>query len=44
MSFMESAEENLVSSMACEAGITTMYKAFIDVDNKLNLLPVTVNL
>ena len=33
---MSSAEENLVVSMAKEAGIKSIYKSYIDVENKLD--------
>ena len=33
---MSTAEENLVVSMAKEAGIKSIYKSYIDVENKLN--------
>ena len=33
---MDSAEENLVVSMAREAGIKSIYKSYIDSKNRLN--------
>lgn len=37
---MEPAEENLVISMAKEAGIKNIYKSYIDSQNQLNALPI----
>lgn len=37
---MEQAEENLVISMAKEAGIKNIYKSYIDSHNLLNALPI----
>ena len=39
---MDPAEENLVVSMAKEAGIKNIYKSYIDPQNRLNALPVPV--
>ena len=36
------AEENLVVSMAKEAGIKNIYKSIIDSKNRLNAVPVTL--
>lgn len=40
---MKPAEENLVISMAKEAGIKQVYKAYIDEQNKLNAYPVPID-
>ena len=37
---MEAAEENLVVSMAKEAGIKQIYKSYIDAKNQLNAVLV----
>lgn len=37
---MEKEEENLVISMAKEAGISKIYKSFIDAKNQLNIFPI----
>lgn len=39
---MNVAEENLVVSMAKEAGIKNIYKSYIDAQNRLNAFPVPV--
>ena len=39
---MDKAEENLVISMAREAGIEKIYKSFIDSQNRLNAYPITI--
>lgn len=41
---MGKIEENLVVSLAREAGIKKIYKAFIDINNKLDAAPVTDNI
>lgn len=40
---MDTAEENLVISMAKEAGIKTIYKSYIDAQNRLNAFPVQMS-
>ena len=40
---MEKDAENLVISMAREAGIENIYKSFIDSQNRLNALPITLS-
>ena len=40
---MEKDAENLVTSMAREAGIENIYKSFIDSQNRLNALPITLS-
>lgn len=39
---MASAEENLVVSMAEEAGVKDIYKSYIDANNKLNAMPISI--
>ena len=39
---MNVAEENLVVSMAKEAGIENIYKSYIDAQNRLNAFPVSI--
>ena len=40
---METDTENLVVSMAREAGIENIYKSFIDSQNRLNAIPITIS-
>lgn len=40
---MSTTEENLVISMAKEAGIKTIYKSYIDAQNRLNVFPIPMN-
>ena len=40
---METDTENLVVSMAREAGIENIYKSFIDSQNRLNATPITIS-
>ena len=40
---METDTENLVVSIAREAGIENIYKSFIDSQNRLNAIPITIS-
>jgi len=40
---METAEENLVVSMAKEAGVKNIYKSYIDSQNRLNAFQIPID-